>query len=87
MVRNGTNCYHILLFTYRKVPQASTGFSPFELLYGQQIQGPLDILRETCEGSEGKDESVISYVLLMRERRNKMIELLSKCPERSEAMV
>ena len=27
-----------LLFAYREVPQASTGFAPFELLYGRQIQ-------------------------------------------------
>lgn len=29
-----------LLFAYREVPQASTGFSPFELLYGNQVRGP-----------------------------------------------
>ena len=28
-----------LLFAYREVPQASTGFSPFELLYGRQVRG------------------------------------------------
>ena len=26
-----------LLFAYREVSQASTGFSPFELLYGRQV--------------------------------------------------
>lgn len=26
-----------LLFAYREVPQASTGFSPFELLYGHDV--------------------------------------------------
>ena len=31
-----------LLFAYREVPQASTGFSPFELVYGRQVRGPLD---------------------------------------------
>ena len=30
-----------LLFAYWGVPQASTGFSPFELLYGRQVRGPL----------------------------------------------
>lgn len=33
-----------LLFAYREMPQASTGFSPFELLYGRAIRGPLDII-------------------------------------------
>lgn len=27
-----------LLFAYREVPQSSTGFSPFELLYGRDVQ-------------------------------------------------
>ena len=39
-----------LLFSYREVPQASTGFSPFELLYGREVRGPLDILRESWGG-------------------------------------
>ncbi|CAM5139039.1 unnamed protein product [Natator depressus] len=28
-----------LLFAYREVPQESTGFSPFELLYGRRVRG------------------------------------------------
>ena len=30
-----------VLFAYREVPQASTGFSPFELLYGRTVRGPM----------------------------------------------
>ena len=29
-----------VLFSYREVPEASTGFSPFELVYGWPIRGP-----------------------------------------------
>ena len=36
-----------VLFAYREVPQVSTGFSPFELLYGREVRGPLDVLRES----------------------------------------
>ena len=35
-----------VLFTYCKVPQSSTGFLPFELLYGHAPRGPLDVLKE-----------------------------------------
>ncbi|CAM4558036.1 unnamed protein product [Caretta caretta] len=35
-----------LLFAYREVPQESTGFSPFELLYGRRVRGPLDLMRD-----------------------------------------
>ena len=31
-----------VLFAYREVPQESTGFSPFELLYGREVRGPLE---------------------------------------------
>ncbi|KAG6930496.1 hypothetical protein G0U57_003644, partial [Chelydra serpentina] len=39
-----------LLFAYREVPQESTGFSPFELLYGRRVRGPLDLMRDEWEG-------------------------------------
>ena len=35
-----------VLFAYREVPQSSTGFSPFELIYGRDVRGPLDVLRD-----------------------------------------
>uniref|UniRef100_A0A9J8CAA1 ribonuclease H n=1 Tax=Cyprinus carpio carpio TaxID=630221 RepID=A0A9J8CAA1_CYPCA len=35
-----------VLFGIREVPQASTGFTPFELLFGRQPRGLLDVARE-----------------------------------------
>ena len=63
-----------ILFAYREVPQASTGFSPFELLYGRTVRGPLDVVRETWEEPSVADESIISYVLAMREKLQKTAE-------------
>ncbi|XP_073668194.1 uncharacterized protein [Paramisgurnus dabryanus] len=59
-----------VLFAYREVPQASTGFSPFELLYGWQVQGPLDLLRKGWEGttSGAEEKGIVQYVLEMRDR-------------------
>ena len=57
-----------VLFAYREVPQSSTGFSPFELLYGRAPRGPLDVLKETWEGKEKSSESVVSHILTMRDR-------------------
>ncbi|CAM4612755.1 unnamed protein product [Leuciscus chuanchicus] len=55
-----------LLFAVREVPQASTGFSPFELLYGRQPRGVLDVLRETWEDGPSNSKNEIQYVLDLR---------------------
>ncbi len=59
-----------ILFAYREVPQASTGFSPFELLYGWQVQGPLDLLKKAWMAPADKTEerSIVKFVLEMRNR-------------------
>ena len=64
-----------LLFAYREVPQASTGFSPFELVYGRQVRGPLDIIKESWEADKRSNESVVSHVLTVQDRLSKMSEL------------
>ena len=64
-----------VLFAYREVPQSSTGFSPFELLYGRPVRGPLDILRESWEASKHSSESIVSYVLSIQEKLVKMSTL------------
>lgn len=60
-----------LLFAYREVPQCSTVFSPFELLYGRQIRGPLDMLKEGWTAEEPAQCSVASYILQMRDKLEK----------------
>ena len=35
-----------MLFAYRSAPHRNTGFSPFEMVFGRQLRGPLDVLRE-----------------------------------------
>ena len=59
-----------LLFAYRKVAQQSTGFAPFELLYGRTMRGPMRILRLIWTGKEGETEPRTSYqyVFKLRER-------------------
>ena len=63
-----------LLFAYREVPQGSTGFSPFELLYGRDVRGLLDVLKETWVSSKRSSQDVLSYILLMRDRMESMSE-------------
>ncbi|XP_073764991.1 uncharacterized protein [Danio rerio] len=55
-----------LLFAVREVPQASTGFSPFELLYGRQPRGVLDVVREAWEDEPSNSKNEIEYILDLR---------------------
>ena len=65
-----------LLFAYREAPQESTGFSPFELLYGRRVRGPLDVLREVWTEEESEKTTEITHLVQMRERLEEMSTLV-----------
>ncbi|KAL5497080.1 hypothetical protein EMCRGX_G013479 [Ephydatia muelleri] len=67
-----------LLFAYREVPQASTGFSPFELLYGRKVRRPVDVVKEQWEADEKSNESVVSYILAIQDKLASMADLVGK---------
>ncbi len=64
-----------LLFAYREAPQESTGFSPFEMLYGHRVRGPLDILREGWTDEKAEEVPAITHVVTMRNRLSEMAKL------------
>ena len=69
------------LFAYREVPQESTGFSPFELLYGRTVRGPMTILRNlwTSESDSTSEVSHAStYVLELRNRIEETCKLVQR---------
>ena len=57
-------------------------FSPRITLYGRRVRGPLDVLKDAWENSQNTDESVISYVLTIRERLESMAELVKENMEK-----
>ncbi|KAL1253020.1 hypothetical protein QQF64_017713, partial [Cirrhinus molitorella] len=65
-----------VLFGIREVPQASTGFTPFELLFGRQPRGLLDVAREAWEQQPAAHRSSIEHVRLMRERIDRVMPLV-----------
>ena len=67
-----------ILFAYREVPQAATGFSPFELVFRREVRDPLDILKEGWKAGKRASESVISHVLSLREHLELMSELVKE---------
>ena len=65
-----------LLFAYQEVPQDSTGFSPFELLYGRAVRGPLDILKGSWKEPKKCSDNVVSYVLAVQQKLASMSDLV-----------
>ena len=66
-----------LLFAVREIPQESLGFSPFELLYGRNVRGPMQILRElwSVEETDEHERLTYQYVIDLRERPEKTCKL------------
>ncbi len=64
------------LFGIREVPQASTGFTPFELLFGRQPRGLLDVAKEAWEQQPAAHRSTIEHVREMRERIDRVMPLV-----------
>lgn len=59
-----------VLFAYREIPNDTLKFSPFELLYGRNVRGPLTILHElfTNESLEKELRTSYQHVLELRQR-------------------
>lgn len=77
-IRHWDKYIPFLLFAYREVPNSSTGFSPFELLFGRPVRGPLALVKETWNEKKPKNTDVVNYVLNMRERMAQIKELVQE---------
>ena len=66
-----------LLFAYREAPQESLGFSPFELLYGWPVRGPMQILKQlwSKEIEDTEVRNTYQYVLQLRERLESTLKI------------
>jgi len=55
-----------VLFAYRQTPHTVTGFSPFQLIYGFNVRGPLEILRDNWIDGCVSDMNLIEWVEQLR---------------------
>lgn len=74
-----------VLFAYREVPQATVGFSPFELLLGREVRGLMDVLKEQWIGSEEAETDVITYVTKIRDRMEAAKEVVQRNSTKMQA--
>jgi len=66
-----------LMFAVRDTPQDSTGFTPFEQIYGRSVRTTLSLLRKLWTEKEDDSEvkTAYQYVIDLRERLEKTCHL------------
>ena len=75
-----------VLFGHREAPQESTGFSPFQLLYGRSVRGTGTILKElwTKEMNIPEVKTSYEYVTELRERLEVSLKLAQEELQKSQ---
>ena len=66
---------HLLLFAARESVQESLGFSPFELVFGHNVRGPLKLLKEKFILSSNESLNLLPYVSDFRTKLTRTCEL------------
>ena len=66
---------HLLLFSVRESVQESLGFSPFELVLGHSVRGPLKLLKEKFLSNDETPLNLLQYVYDFRNRLSKACEV------------
>jgi transposase InsO family protein len=58
------------LFALRELPSNRSGFSPFELLYGRQVRGPISVLKDlwTNPSVPNEQRDVYQYIIDLRNK-------------------
>ena len=65
----------LLLFAVRESVQESLGFSPFELVFGHSVRGPLKLLKENWLSENTESLNLLDYVSKFRDKLKEACEL------------
>ena len=60
------------LFAYRDMPHCVTGFTPFALLFGREVKGPLELLHNSWLQDEGEGVHVSDWLVSLKEQMCEM---------------
>ena len=66
---------HLLLLAVRESVQESLGFSPFELVFGHSVRGPLKLLKEKFLSNDETPLNLLQYVSDFRNRLSRACEV------------
>ena len=75
-----------LLFAFREIPVAEYGFSPYELLFGRYVRGPLSVLFDSWweSGEHQASPHVVDYMVQLRDRLEEALEYAHKKQEEAQ---
>ena len=76
--KNWDEGIHLLLFAARHSVQESLGFSPFELVFGHTVRGPLKLLKEKLLEDDDCALNLLEYVSDFRRKLTEACDLASK---------
>ena len=72
-------CLPWILFAYREIPVETLGYSPFELMFGRSIRGPLSLIKTTWLQTQNSLDTarpnVVKFMLDLREKLRECQEL------------
>ena len=75
--RDWDKCLKYLLFAYRSTPHSVTGLSPFELIYGRDVRGPLELLKDGWMIGKLPERGLHDWVEQLKEIMEAMAQLAS----------
>ena len=83
MLRNASqdkqhwDCYlKFLLFSYRNTPHTVTGHAPFELIYGRNMRGPLEVLKSTWIMADSTETTVTNWINALKHKMSTMADIV-----------
>ena len=77
-------CLPYLMWAYRGTEHASTGYSPYELVYGKEMRDGLDELAERWKEDTTDPVPVVEYLRLLRERMERVRESMRENEQKAK---
>ncbi|GFO20126.1 pro-pol polyprotein [Plakobranchus ocellatus] len=64
-----------VLFAYREMPNTSTGYAPFKLMFRREVRGPIEVLAGWISGAESRSE----YIFVQEYARHLQQNIKTAC--------
>ena len=77
-LKNWDKSLKYLLFAYRDTPHSVTGFSPFELLFGRDVKGPLSLIHSSWLDHDAEGIEASGWLKCLKEQMRLTSEVVSE---------